>query len=129
MSKAATTPTADSELLAFVETHYAALNAEAEKDNTDPSKQVEIKNVITSIEKLFETFKNSDSKHDTIVGQLKGLQAAYITLKLDEDDYPRYATASANLKTIMAGLKEEGAGAAGSKEAKKGVGREEEEDA
>ena len=119
MSKAATTPTADSELLAFVQTHYDDLKAEAEKDNTDPSKQVEIKNVITSIDALFSTIKKDGVTHEEIVKQLQEIKKQYSALKLDEADpaYTRYKEADENLKTIMAGLKEEGAG-----ETEKGVG-------
>ena len=106
MSKAATTTTADSELLAFVETHYKELKEQAEKDNTD-SKQAEITNVITSIETLFNTIKKDGVTHDEIVKQLQEIKKKYSGLNLDNAEYTRYKVADENLKTIMAGLKEE----------------------
>jgi hypothetical protein len=106
---AKTTTTADSELLAFVQRHYDNLKDEAEKDNTDTTtqNQAEIKKVITSIEKLFGIIKNDGVTHEEIVKQLQEIKKQYSNLKLYDMYYTRYKEADENLKTIMAGLKEE----------------------
>jgi len=90
-------------LIEFVTNKYTELLSSVKTDDD------KIEPVVTLIEKLFETFKNTDSKHDTIVDQLKGLQTAYASLELDASDYPRYAAAVASLYTIAA-LKEKGTG-------------------
>lgn len=95
---------AEETLVGFVTARYNKLISELTDDHEQKSKAV-----IVLINALFETFKNTDSKHDAIVEKLAELQKAYIELEssLDLNDYPRYANASANLKTIMAELKDE----------------------
>lgn len=93
----------------FVITNYTSLLSSVKTSVKTDDDDDEINKVILLIEKLFETFKKLDS-HDAIVDQVLELQAAYITLDLDLNDYPRYAAASANLKTIVVALKEDDAG-------------------
>ena len=98
---------AEETLVGFVTAQYNKLKKEL---NLEMDSNEDVKAVIAQIDELFETFKNPDSKHDAIVEQLVELQAAYNSLGLAAGDYPRYATASDNLKTIMAALKEEEVG-------------------
>jgi hypothetical protein len=107
MAKAATTTTADSELLDFVETHYNDLKTEAEKDN-NPT-QTEVTAVIALIEKLFGIIKKGDATHEEIVKQLREIKKQYSDLKskLDDNEYTRYKEADENLNTIMTGFEEE----------------------
>jgi predicted amino acid racemase len=105
MAKAA--DDADSELLAFVETQYADLKTEAEKDNNESPnpKQSEVTAVIALIDALFNTIK-SDFTHEEIVKQLQEIKKQYSDLKLNHAEYTRYKEADENLNTIMAGLEE-----------------------
>ena len=94
---------AEETLVGFVTARYNKLKKELNPE-TDSNEAVNA--VILLIEALFETFKNSDSKHEAIVKKLAELQAAYTELNLNPGEYSRYANASANLKIIADELKE-----------------------
>ena len=116
-----TVTTETNSLIEFVTTNYTRLRRNVASD-APADISVKLGPVVTLIETLFATFKTLDSTHDVIVDQLKDLQTAYAGLGLDED-YPRYAAASANLTTIVVALKEDDAGSKG-----EGEGEEEEEE-
>jgi hypothetical protein len=95
---------AEETLVGFVTAQYNKLISELTDDHDEKSKDV-----IVLINALFEAFKNTDSKHDAIVNQLKAIQKEYV--KLDPTEYPRHKNAVAGLNAIVDELKEEeGAG-------------------
>ena len=93
---------AEETLVGFVTAQYNKLKKEL---NPETDSNEDVKAVIVIINALFETFKNTDSKHDTVVAQLKAIQKKY-DVNLNTDEYPHHKNALANLNAIMAALKE-----------------------
>lgn len=95
---------AEESLVGFVTAQYNKLKNQA-NDTSTPSKE-DIKAVIVRIDKLLETFKNPDSKHDAIVAQLKEFRNGY-DVNLNPTEYPHHKNALAGLNAIVDELKEE----------------------
>ncbi len=113
--------TKEPDVLTFVTTNYEKLKSEADSDN-DP-KNENVTAVIKLIDNLYQTIKNPDATHDTIVGQLKPLQTAYDELNplLSSTEYVSYNEANNRLKRIMVDV-------TGAEEEKKEEEEEEEEE-
>ena len=96
---------AEETLVGFVTAQYNKLKKEL---NPETDSNEDVKAVIVLINALFETFKNTDSKHDAIVNQLKAIQKEYVNL--DPTEYPRHKNAVAGLNAIVDELKEKDVG-------------------
>jgi hypothetical protein len=101
--------TKEPDVLTFVKKNYDKLKSEAQSDNNPVNGDVTA--VIKLIDDLYQTIKNPDATHDTIVGQLKPLQTAYDELNplLSSTEYVSYNEANNRLKRIIdvTGVEEE----------------------